>query len=89
MSAVVDDAIHVEVEAVEFGDSVFSNELGDCGIALREPSEEFGDTHGDGVEQNEACVYVCVIDCSVAGRALRSNAQKGTIQGVQSGTAQE
>lgn len=45
----MDDAIHVEVEAVELGDSVFGNELGDGRIALGEPSEELGNTHGDGV----------------------------------------
>jgi hypothetical protein len=32
------------VEAVELGDSILGNELRDGGIALREPSEELGDT---------------------------------------------
>ena len=43
--AVVDDAIHVEVETVEFGDAVFCYELRDCWIPLGHPAEEFGDTY--------------------------------------------
>jgi hypothetical protein len=45
VSAVVDDAIHVQVEAVELGDAVLGDELRDRGIALREPAEEFRDTY--------------------------------------------
>ena len=44
VGAVVDDAVHVQVEAVELGDAVLGDELGDRGIALREPSEELGNT---------------------------------------------
>lgn len=32
------------IEAVELGYPVLCNDLGDGGIALRQPSEEFGDT---------------------------------------------
>lgn len=44
VSAVVDDAIHVQVEAVELGDAVLGDELRDRGIALREPAEELRNT---------------------------------------------
>jgi hypothetical protein len=44
VSAVVDDAIHVQVEAVKLGDAVLSDELGDGRITLREPAEEFRNT---------------------------------------------
>jgi len=42
--AVMDDAVHIEVEAVELGDSVLCDELRDGRIALREPAEKFGNT---------------------------------------------
>lgn len=44
MRAVVNNAVHVKVKVVELGDTVLGDELRDGGIALREPSEEFGDT---------------------------------------------
>jgi hypothetical protein len=44
MSAVVDNAVHVEVEVVKLGNAVLGDELRDGRIALREPSEELGDT---------------------------------------------
>jgi hypothetical protein len=44
VSAVVDDAIHVQVEAVELGDAVLGDELRDSGIALGEPAKEFRNT---------------------------------------------
>lgn len=44
MGAVMDDTVHIEVEVVELGDSILSNELRDGGIALREPAEELWDT---------------------------------------------
>ena len=34
------------IKAVELGDAVLGDELGDCWVALREPTEEFGDTFG-------------------------------------------
>ena len=45
MRAVVDNAVHVEVEAVELRDAVLCDELRDRRISLRHPSEEFRDTH--------------------------------------------
>ena len=45
MRAVVDNAVHVEVEAVELGDAVLCDELRDRRISLRHPSEELRDTH--------------------------------------------
>jgi hypothetical protein len=48
VSAVVDDAIHVKIEAIKLWDTVFSDELRDRRVSLRHPSEEFGDTHCDG-----------------------------------------
>ena len=44
MSAIVDDTVHVQVEAIELGDAVFGDELRDSWIALREPAKEFRDT---------------------------------------------
>lgn len=44
MRAVVNDAIHVEVEIVECGYAVGRDELGREGIPLGDPAEEFGDT---------------------------------------------
>jgi hypothetical protein len=44
VSAVVNNAVHVEVEVVKLGNAVLSNELRDGRITLREPSEELGDT---------------------------------------------
>jgi hypothetical protein len=44
VSAVVNNAVHVEVEVVKLGNAVLSNELRYGRIALREPSEELGDT---------------------------------------------
>jgi hypothetical protein len=44
VSAVVNDTVHVQVEIVKLGDAVLGDELGNGGIALREPAEEFGDT---------------------------------------------
>jgi len=40
----VNDAVHVKVEAVEFGDAVLRDDLRDGWVALREPAEEFGNT---------------------------------------------
>ena len=44
MGAVVDNAVHVEVEIIELGNAVLGDQLRDSRIALREPSEELGDT---------------------------------------------
>lgn len=44
MGAVVDDAVHVEVEVIELGNAVLGDQLRNGRIALREPSEEFRDT---------------------------------------------
>ena len=44
MGAVVDDAVHVEVEVIELRNAVLGDQLRNGRIALREPSEEFGDT---------------------------------------------
>lgn len=44
VGAVVDNAVHVKIKIVELGNAVLSDELRDGGIALREPSKEFGDT---------------------------------------------
>lgn len=74
VGTVVNDAVHVEIQTIEFGDSVLSNELGDGRIALGEPPEEFGNTHGDGVVQNGVCVCACECvrgySCSYRGVAI-------------------
>jgi hypothetical protein len=44
VGAVVDNAVHVEVEVVELGNAVLGDQLRDRRIALREPSEELGNT---------------------------------------------
>ena len=44
MGAVVDDSIHVQVEAVELGDAFLGDELRDGRIALGEPAKEFRNT---------------------------------------------
>ena len=44
MGAVVDNAVHVEVEVIELGNAILSDQLRDSRVALGEPSEEFGDT---------------------------------------------
>lgn len=44
MGAVVNNAVHVEIEVIELGNAVLGNQLRDSRVALREPSEEFGDT---------------------------------------------
>jgi hypothetical protein len=44
VGAVVDDAVHVEVEVIELGNAVLGDQLRDSRIALREPPEELGDT---------------------------------------------
>ena len=44
VGAVVNDAIHIQVKVVELGDAILCYQLRDRRIALREPSEEFGDT---------------------------------------------
>ena len=44
MGAVVNNAVHVEVEVIELGNAVLSDQLRDSRITLREPSEEFRDT---------------------------------------------
>lgn len=45
MCTVVNDTVHVEIEAVELWNAILSDELRDGRIPLREPSEELGDTH--------------------------------------------
>ena len=50
VGAIVDDAVHVEVEAVELGDVGFGDELGDGGVALREPAEELRDAYAYSLE---------------------------------------
>lgn len=49
MSAVMDDAIHIEVKTVEFGYPVLCNELRDGRISLAQPSEELWHTHDERV----------------------------------------
>jgi hypothetical protein len=44
VGAIVDNSIHVQVEVVELGNAVLSDELRDGRIALREPAEELGNT---------------------------------------------
>lgn len=46
MCAVVNNSIHIKIEVIEFGDAILGNQLRDRGIALAEPSKEFGDAHG-------------------------------------------
>ena len=43
----VDDAVHVQVQVVEFGDLVLLDDLAEAGIALAEPSVELGHPHPD------------------------------------------
>lgn len=45
MGAIVDDAIHVKVKAIEFWDPVFRYQLRDRRVSLTHPSKEFRDTH--------------------------------------------
>lgn len=42
----MNDAVHVEVEVIEFGEEGFiGNHLVDFGVALREPAVELGHSH--------------------------------------------
>ena len=41
---------HVKVEAIELWDAILSDQLRDRWISLAHPSEEFGDTHGAGLD---------------------------------------
>src|SRR5271170_1589986 len=48
VSTIMDDAVHVKIQTVEFWDSILSNELRDRRVSLRHPSEELRDTHCSG-----------------------------------------
>ena len=48
VSTIMDDAVHVKIQTVEFWDSILGDELRDRRVSLRHPSEELGDTHCGG-----------------------------------------
>ena len=48
MRAVVNDAIHVQIQAVELWDTILCDELRYGGIPLAHPAKELGNTHGGG-----------------------------------------
>src|ERR1700733_6022795 len=48
VSTIMDDAVHVKVQTIEFWYSILSDELRDRWVSLRHPSEELGDTHCSG-----------------------------------------
>ena len=50
VGAVVDDAIHIQVETIELGNAVLGDQLRDSWVALREPAEEFRNTWFSSVE---------------------------------------
>lgn len=45
MGAVVDNAVHVEVQAIELRNPILRNKLGDSRISFAHPSEELWYTH--------------------------------------------
>lgn len=45
MCAIMDDAVHIQIQTIELWDPIFCNQLGDGWISLAEPSEEFGNPH--------------------------------------------
>lgn len=44
--AVVDNAVHVEIQVIERRDAVGVDQLAARGVALADPPEELGDAHG-------------------------------------------
>ena len=55
MSAVVDNAIHIKIERVEFRYPILCNELRDGGIPLTHPSEKLNNFFSwSGLDQGDA-----------------------------------
>ena len=45
MGTIMYDTVHIKIQAIELWNSILRNQLGDGGIPLAHPPEEFGDPH--------------------------------------------
>lgn len=83
MSAIMDDAVHIQVKTVEFRNPVFCNELRDSRVSLAQPSKELWHTHSEGIyiTVGEEAVRYCLVVEGGCGRTVALERNRIVIDG--------